>query len=127
MALVWTLVQTCCQRDYEEAEEAINRRTRNVRTTGNEEPFARKLHTILLSIGPDTGDTDFTSAVELLSLEQMNSRETDDFKLDAFIAVRSVAEAISNEACHSERNRLLLHAVNCARSWLNARRFPNPY
>lgn len=97
-----------------------------MRKTDNEEPFARKLHTILLSIGPDTGDTDFTSTVELLSLEQMNSRETDDFKLDAFMAVRSVAEAISNEACHSERNRLLLHAVNCARSWLDARRFSDP-
>ena len=36
------------------------------------------------------------------------------------------AEAISSQTLYSERNRLLLHAVNCARSWLNARRFPDP-
>jgi hypothetical protein len=112
--------------DHEE-EDAFNRGTRNLRTTDNKEPLARKLHSILLPIGPDAGDECFASAVELLSLEQMNSREPDDFRLDAFIALQSVAEAISNEACPSERNRLLLRAVNCARSWLNARRFPDPY
>jgi hypothetical protein len=94
--------------DHEE-EGAFNRGTRNLRTTDTKERLARKLHSILLSIGPDAGDRCVTSAVELLSLEQMNSREPDDFRFDAIIAVQSVAEAISNDACQSERNRLLLH------------------
>jgi hypothetical protein len=124
MALVCTDVLPTI--DHEE-EDAFNRGTRNLRTTDNKEPLARKLHSMLLSIGPDAGDECFMSAVELFSLEQMNSREPDEFRLDAFIAVQSVAEAISNDACQSERNRLLLHAVNCAHSWLNARRFPGLY
>jgi hypothetical protein len=112
--------------DHEE-EDALNRGKRNLRTTDNKEPLARKLHSMLLSIGPDAGDECFASAVELLSLDQTNSREPDDFRLDAFIAVQSVAQAISNDAWQFERNRLLLHAVNCAHSWLNARRLPDSY
>jgi hypothetical protein len=99
----------------------------NLITTGNDEPLARNVHTILLSIGPDATDRGIASAVALLSLAQTDLREPDDFRLDVFIAVRSVAEAISSQALCSERNRLLLHAVNCARSWLNARRFPDAY
>lgn len=95
-------------------------------TTGNDEPLARNVHTILLSIGPDATDRDIARVVALLSLGQTDLREPDDFRLDVFIAVKSLAEAISSQTLYSERNRLLLHAVNCARSWLNARRFPDP-
>ena len=65
MALVCTDVLPTI--DHEE-EDAFNRGTRNLRTTDNKEPLARKLHSMLLSIGPDAGDECFMSAVELLSL-----------------------------------------------------------
>jgi len=95
--------------------------------TDHEEPFARKVHTILLSIRPESGDREFASAIELLSLERATVRQPDDFRTEAFFAVGSVTKAISEEACYSERKRLLLHAVNSAHSWLNARRFPDDY
>jgi hypothetical protein len=111
----------------DKAREAINRMARNLTTTGNDEPLACNVHTILLSIGPDAIDRDIAIAIELLSPGQTDLREPDDFRLDVFIAVQSVAEAISSHELYSERNRLLLHAVNCARSWLNARRFQDAY
>lgn len=95
--------------------------------TGNDESLAHNVHAILLSIGPDATDQDIASAAKLLSLVQTDLREPDDFRLDVFIAVQSVAEALSSQTFYSERNRLLLHAVNCARSWLNARGFPDAY
>jgi hypothetical protein len=95
--------------------------------TDYEEPFARKVHTILLSLRPESGHREFASAVELLSLERTTVGQPDDFRAEAFFAVRSVTNAISEGACYSERNRLLLQAVNSAHSWLNARRFLDPY
>jgi hypothetical protein len=91
--------------------------------TDYEEPLARKVHTILLSLRPESGYREFASTVELLSLEQTTVRQSDDFRAEAFFAVRSVTKAIFEGACYSERNRLLFHAVNSAHSWLNARRF----
>ena len=84
--------------------------------TDHEEPFAREVHTMLLSLRPDSGHREFASAVELFALERTTVRQPDDFRADTFLAVRSVMNAVSEGACYSERKRLLLHAVNSAHS-----------
>jgi hypothetical protein len=93
-----------------------------------EEAVAREVHTSLLSAKPETTDKDLTSAAERASFEK-DSRacRSDDFRAGAFSAIQDLRNAIVEGASYSERRRRLRHAVNSAHSWLNARRFSNPY
>jgi hypothetical protein len=93
-----------------------------------EETLAREVHTLLLSAKPESADRDLARAAELVSIEKdPTASRRDDFRRGALSAIQESRNAIVEGASHSERKRRLRHAVNCAHSWLNARRFPNPY
>jgi hypothetical protein len=93
-----------------------------------EESLAHEVHTLLLSVKPESADRDLASAAELASLEKVPTAcRRDDFRREAFSAIQDSRNAIVEGASYPERKRRLLHAVNCAHGWLNARRFPSPY
>jgi hypothetical protein len=93
-----------------------------------EEDVAREVHTLLLSAKPESTGRDLASAAERASFEKdAGARRNDDFRAGAFSAIQDFRNAIVEGAGYFERKRRLRHAVNSAHSWLNARRFPNPY
>lgn len=93
-----------------------------------EEAVARDVHDLLLSADPDTIDKDFASAAKLANVDRdATAFQNDDFRIAALSAIQEIRTAIDDGASYSERKRLLSHAVNSARSWLNARRFSESY
>jgi hypothetical protein len=93
-----------------------------------EEAVAREVHTLLLSAKPESTGRDLASAAERASFEKdPRARRSDDFRAGAFSAIQDFRNAIVEGAGYFERKRRLRYAVNSAHSWLNARRFPNPY
>jgi hypothetical protein len=93
-----------------------------------EEALAYEVHTLLLSVKPESVERELASAAELVSLERdLTVGRRDDFRAGVFSAIQDSRGAIVEGASYSERKRRLLHAVNCAHGWLNARRFPSPY
>jgi hypothetical protein len=95
----------------------------------NEEAVAREVHDLLLAAEPDTAERDLASAFELAFIDKgAMACRSDDFRVAAFSAVQEIRNALAaKETSFSERKRLLLHAANSARSWLNARRFSDFY
>lgn len=93
-----------------------------------EEILAGEVHTLLLSAKPESADRNLARAAELVSLENAPTTcRRDDFRRGAFYAIQDSRNVIVEGASCSEQKRRLRHAVNCAHSWLNARRFPSPY
>jgi hypothetical protein len=94
----------------------------------NEEAVAREVHDLLLSAEPETAERDLASAAELAFLDKdAMACQSDDFRIGALSAIQGIRNALDDGASYSERKRLLLHAANSARSWLNARRFSDSY
>lgn len=93
-----------------------------------EETLAHEVHTLLLSVRLKSAGRDLANAAELAALEKNPAASRrDDFRAAAISAIQDSSGAIVEGASYSERKRRLLHAVNCAHGWLNARKFPSPY
>jgi hypothetical protein len=91
-----------------------------------EEAIARDVHDLLLSADPETIDKVLASAAKLANVDRDAAAcQNDDFRMRALSAIKDLRNAVDDGARYSERKRLLFHAANSARSWVNARRFSN--